>query len=93
MFLLTGTLKGHRIVMLGITGAQLGGIRNSAMISTYDGVRAARLPFDEQTDFVSILRADSLEELRRKAIEAQVVPDEEVECQPGLIMKPKGGLD
>ena len=90
MKLLKCTYGTRRLLIIGLSGSELGGIRNSEMISTLDGVMGASL---ERFDYISILRAESEEQLRRFAEGMDgLVPDEKQgQPRPGLIEKPTGG--
>ena len=93
MFHIDGhTLEGKRIVFIGIRGSELGGIRNSGMAMTLDGVRGPELNL-EGTDFLVIVRADSIEALHEIAKRAKITIANVYSMTAGLIEKPKGGLD
>ena len=78
----------HTLLVIGLTGEELGGIRNSEMLATLDGVRGAPL---QKYDYISIMRADSEEEMRKFAHENNLVILEQQQPRPGLIEKPTGG--
>ena len=92
MKLLKGRYGTRRLLMIGLSGSELGGIRNSDMISTLDGVMGAPL---ERFDYISVLRAESVEQMEEMARGMEgLIPDEKQgQPRPGLIEKPEGGAN
>lgn len=90
MKLLKGRWGTHRLLIIGLSGEELGGIRNSDMMATLDGVRGAPL---QKYDYISIARAETEEDLRKLAEDNDVFIEEQQQPHPGIIEKPKGGLD
>lgn len=93
MFHMDGrSADGKRVVFIGIGGSELGGIRNSGMALTLDGVRGPPLEL-AGTDYLVIVRADSMEALRGIATRAKITIEHMYGLTPGIIEKPRGGLD
>lgn len=78
----------HTLLIIGLSGEELGGIRNSEMLATLDGVRGAPL---QKYDYISIVRAESEEDMRKLADGTGLVILEQQQPRPGLIEKPTGG--
>ncbi len=91
MFIITGTSQGRRVMLIGIPGSALGGVRNSGMAVSLDNRMGRGAPLFDGVDFVSIVRADSRAELRQIADNNGLDVLDQVEVRPGVIEKPTGG--
>lgn len=90
---LSGRYRDRRILFIGLSGAELGGVRNSAMVCTLDAAMDnQKLGFD----YISILRADSEKMLRGVIAELDIevtLDEQQAQPVPGLIQKPEGGAN
>lgn len=93
MFVIIGQAGPHRILLLGIPGSQLGGIRNSSMAATLDVRLSAAVPLFDGLSLLTVVRADSREELSELAAKNGIEVLDRIEIIPGIVEKPKGGLD
>lgn len=71
----------------------MGGIRNSSMAATLDGRMAAEVPLFDGLALLTIVRADSREELRRVAEVNGITVLDMIELRVGINETPTGGLD